>query len=226
MGEAGEGQCVGRKDWIVTFCEFILTSAQARLLRTIGPFAKTGGFYLAGGTAVALRFGHRRSDDFDWFKAKFERPNTLISEINALGLVLQDPQVDAGTLIGRIDGVKVSFFEYSYPLLDPVDSSADYGIDLASLRDLGAMKLLAIAQRGSRKDFVDVHELLRQGRTLTDMLQDFHAKFQTDPISVLRGLTYFDDAELQPMPEMLVTADWNHMRSLIQTAVREAAGRG
>jgi hypothetical protein len=226
MGEAGERQRLGRENRIVNLQESILTFAQMRVLRALGSFVRDAGFYLAGGTAIALRCGHRRSDDFDWFRPKFERPDALISEIKALGLVLKDPQIDTGTLIGRVDGVKVSFFEYSYPLLDPVDSSPDYGIDLASLRDLGAMKLLAIAQRGSRKDFVDVHELLRQGRTLIDMLQDFRAKFQTDPVSVLRGLTYFDDAELEPMPEMLGTTDWSHIRGVIQTAVREATGQG
>lgn len=201
--------------------ESILTPAQMRVLRALGPFARDAGFYLAGGTAIALRLGHRRSDDFDWFRPKFERPDALIFEIKALGLVLQQPQIEAGTLIGRVDGVKVSFFEYSYPLLDPVDSSPDYGIDLASLKDLGAMKLLAIAQRGSRKDFVDVHELLRQGSKLADMLLDFRTKFQADSVSVLRGLSYFDDAETEPMPEMLNASDWSAVRGDVTRAVRE-----
>ena len=80
---------------------------------------------------------------------------------------------------------------------------------LVSLRDLGAMKLLAIAQRGSRKDFVDVYELLRSGGDLKTMLTDFQTKFGvTETISVKRGLVYFDDAEREPMPEMLVPLSW------------------
>lgn len=222
MGEAGERRRLGRKDRIVNVHESVLTPAQVRVLRALGPVARKAGFYLAGGTAIALRFGHRRSVDFDWFAPAFERPDPLMSEIKSLGLVLEDAQVAAGTILGRVDGVKVSFFEYRYPLLDPCDTWPDHDTDIASLRDLGAMKLLAIAQRGSRKDFVDVYELLRQGAALADMLQDFRAKFQTDPVSVLRGLTYFDDAELEPMPQMLGLNDWSHIRTVIHTAVREA----
>lgn len=205
----------------MSFHESILTPAQVVVLRALGPLAKSSGFYLAGGTAVALRFGHRRSVDFDWFAPTFERPDALVAEIKTHGLLLEGAQVDAGTINGRIDGVKISFFEYRYPLLDPLESWPDYGIDVASLRDLGAMKLLAIAQRGSRKDFVDVQELLRQGGTLADMLQDFRAKFQADSISVLRGLTYFDDAEAEPMPEMLNATDWSAVRRDVTRAVRE-----
>lgn len=212
---------MGREDRIVSFHESILTPAQVGVLRALGPIAKSSGFYLAGGTAVALRFSHRRSVDFDWFAPTFERPDALIAEIKTHGLLLEDAQVDTGTIIGRINGVKISFFEYRYPLLDPLEFWPDYGIDLASLRDLGAMKLLAIAQRGARKDFVDVHELLRQGTALDDMLKSFRAKFQADQISVLRGLTYFDDAEAEPMPEMLNATDWSAVRRDVTRAVRE-----
>lgn len=204
----------------MTFHDSILTAAQKRLLGEIGQLAKNSGFYLAGGTAIALRFGHRRSIDFDWFGPKFERPDSLASALDSLGLPLQNSQSNTGTLLGQIDGIKVSFFEYRYPLLDSLDSWTEYGTEIASVRDLGAMKLLAIAQRGSRKDFVDVHLLLTQGRTLAEMLPDFVAKFGTDPIGVLRGLTYFDDAEAEPVPEMLVPFDWSECKRTMQTAVQ------
>lgn len=205
----------------MTFHESVLTSVQVRVLRALGPLAKSEGFYLAGGTAVALRFGHRRSVDFDWFAPTFENADALTTRIAKRGLTLKVGQTEAGTIIGSIDGVKISFFQYRHPLVDPVDFWPDCGIDIASARDLQAMKLLAIAQRGSRKDFVDVHELLQQGASLRDMLQAFDAKFSADRISVLRGLTYFDDAEAEPMPEMLTTREWKTVRSDITRAVRD-----
>jgi hypothetical protein len=205
----------------VSFHESILTSVQVRVLRALGPLAKSEGFYLAGGTAVALRFGHRRSVDFDWFAPTFDNTDTLTAEIAKEGLTLNVSQVEAGTIIGSIDSVKISFFQYRYPLVNPLEFWLDFGIDIASVRDLQAMKLLAIAQRGSRKDFVDVHELLQQGTPLRDMLQAFDAKFSTDRISVLRGLTYFDDAEAEPMPEMLNAREWKTVRSDITRAVRD-----
>ena len=87
----------------MSFHESILTPAQVGVLRALGPIAKSGDFYLAGGTAVALRFGHRRSVDFDWFAPTFERPeDALTAEIKTHGLLLEDLQVDTGTIIGRI----------------------------------------------------------------------------------------------------------------------------
>jgi hypothetical protein len=201
--------------------ESILTDAQKRVLRAVGPFARRAGFYLAGGTAVALRFGHRRSEDFDWFAPALPRPDALLSDLQAKGLSIQGTQIEAGTVIGRIDGVKISFFEYRYPLLDSLDPWPEYDTDLASVRDLGAMKLLAIAQRGARKDFVDVYELLHSGVALRGMLEDFREKFKTDSISALRGLTYFDDAETEPMPEMLNAVEWRTMKRAVEMSVRE-----
>lgn len=195
--------------------EAVLTAAQRRVLRAVGPLARRAGFYLAGGTAVALRCGHRRSEDFDWFAPALPRPDALLSDLQAQGLPLQETQIEAGTVISRIEGVKISFFEYRYPLLGALGSWPENDTDIASVRDLGAMKLLAIAQRGSRKDFVDVYELLQNGAVLRLMLEDFREKFKTDSISALRGLTYFDDAETEPMPEMLLERDWTSLRSWI-----------
>jgi hypothetical protein len=203
--------------------ESVLTDVQRRVLRAVGPFARRAGFYLAGGTAVALRFGHRRSEDFDWFAPALSRPESLLSDLQADGLALQETQIEAGTLISRIDGVKISFFEYRYPPLDSLDSWPEYDTDIASVRDLGAMKLLAIAQRGARKDFIDVYELLQNGAALRQMLDDFSEKFKADPISALRGLTYFDDAETEPMPEMLKPLGWRELRAALGQAVREVA---
>ncbi len=145
----------------------------------------------------------------------------LLSDLQAQGLPIQEAQIEAGTIIGRIEGVKVSFFAYPYPMVDTLDSWPKYDTQIASVRDLGAMKLLAIAQRGSRKDFVDIYELLQNGASLRRMLEDFRGKFKTDPVSALRGLTYFDDAEKEPMPEMLNTAEWPAMKRAIERSVRE-----
>jgi Nucleotidyl transferase AbiEii toxin, Type IV TA system len=199
----------------------VLTAAQTRVLGIVGPLARRAGFYLAGGTAMALRFGHRRSEDFDWFAPALSRPDALLSDLQAEGLSLQGTQIEAGTVISRFEGVKISFFEYRYPLLDSLEPWREFETDIASPRDLGAMKLLAIAQRGSRKDFVDVYELLRNGMVLRAMLEDFREKFTADPVSALRGLTYFDDAEKEPMPEMLNTVEWLTTKRAVESSVRE-----
>lgn len=198
----------------------VLSDRQVHVLDAIAPVAEAAHFYLAGGTAVALRFGHRRSEDFDWFAADVEHPEALAASIRGAALPVEGLELAVGTVNCRIAGVHVQFLEFAYPLLAASDTWPEKRVALASLRDLGAMKLLAIAQRGSRKDFVDVYELLQHGARLSTMLDDFRAKFQADPISVLRGLAFFDDAELEPMPEMLAAITWSNVRDGITAALR------
>src|SRR5687768_13750230 len=126
---------MGRQERFVTVHESILTTTQTDVLKVIGPFARSQGFYLAGGTAVALRFGHRRSEDFDWFVSSLPNPDLLLSDLKAQGLPLEDTRIERGTVLSRIKGVKVSFLEYRYPLLELLESWPEYDTDLASVRD-------------------------------------------------------------------------------------------
>ena len=203
----------------------ILTPIQADIARKLGAVATQFNCYLAGGTALALYLGHRRSEDFDWFaSAPGVAIAAIVSAVEAADLHVDVTDMSPGTLLGRIQGVKVSFFEYPYPLLDPAVEWPEGHARIASLRDLAAMKLLAIAQRGSRKDFVDIYELLRSGANLKDMLVDFRAKFGVEEtISVLRGLVYFDDAEAEPLPKMLIPLRWDELKSAMQARVREGS---
>ena len=173
---------------------------------------------------MALQLGHRRSIDFDWFTegTVLDVEHTL-SRFTVLGDFTLDRRED-GTVIGYIRGVRVSCFEYRYPLLEPLIIEPAWDLRLASLLDLASMKLLAIAQRGSRKDFVDVHLLLDSGLTLAVMLDAFQRKFGVaSRMSVLRGLVYFDDAEAEAMPDMLVPLNWgaltDRLRRLVDTVI-------
>jgi hypothetical protein len=206
----------------MTLHEEALTSTQLGIAARLGTVASTFGYYLAGGTAIALYLGHRRSEDFDWFVPAPGPPShVIVSALQEAGLGLNVDDMAPGTLLGRILGVKVSFFDYPYPLLEPPLDWAEAHTRVASLRDLGAMKLLAIAQRGSRKDFVDIYELLRSGGDLKTMLTDFQTKFGvTETISVKRGLVYFDDAEKERMPEMLVPLSWVDLKHRLLVEVQ------
>ncbi|MCX6538611.1 MAG: nucleotidyl transferase AbiEii/AbiGii toxin family protein [Acidobacteria bacterium] len=200
---------------MIEFHEEILTGTQQGMIAQLGAVASKFGYYLAGGTAIALHVGHRRSEDFDWFvPTPGPVSQAVVEAIGTGGLALEIDDVASGTLLGRIQGVKASFFDYPYPLLDETLDWPAANARIASVRDLAAMKLLAIAQRGSRKDFVDIYELLRRGGDLKVMLADFQAKFRmTETISVKRGLVYFDDAERERMPEMLVALSWPDLRN-------------
>jgi hypothetical protein len=110
----------------------------------------------------------------------------------------------AETLHASTRGVAVSFLESRYPSLRPPVECPEFGCTIAALQDLAAFKLLAIAQRGVKKDFLDVYALGMSGLSLPDMLACYRQKFSVrDTGRVVFALCYFDDADRAPMPKML-----------------------
>jgi hypothetical protein len=179
------------------------------------------GFYLGGGTAVALHLGHRRSVDLDWFTAcALPDPLQYAGRLRGEGLALMDVAAQRGTLHGQLDGIRVSFLEYRYPLLvQPVEAEG-LGAQVAALEDLAAMKLAAVAQRGARRDFIDVHALAALF-PLQEMLAFYRRKYATEDVAhVLYGLSWFDDAEQEAMPAMLRPTRWDAVKDDMRGWVR------
>jgi len=203
----------------------ILTAVQKKALRRLGPFALREGFYLGGGTAVALQLGHRRSIDFDWFtSAHLADPLRLAASLGQEKIPFLTGQIERGTLYGSVYRVRVSFFDYAYPLLKPALNWKDYSCPLASLADLACMKLAAIAQRGSKKDFVDIYALGKETFSLTDMLAFYRRKYDVQDIGhILYGLSYFDQAEKERMPRMIWNVEWKEIRKTVQSWVKSVA---
>ncbi len=201
----------------------VMTRAQAGVLARLGPVAAAEGFYLAGGTALALHYGHRRSVDLDWFSPHpIEDPLGLAARIRDSGIRLEVSSVSRGTLHARVNRVRVSFLEFRYPLLTRTMSWPEARCPIAGIRDIACMKLAAIAQRGSRKDFVDLWALLAHRRRLPAMLTDYRKKFSVNDISsVIYGLCYFDDAEAEPLPIMLAPAGWPEIRAGVTAALKK-----
>jgi hypothetical protein len=136
----------------VSFHPEILKPRQNEVLRSLGPAAIRHGFYLGGGTAIALHLGHRRSVDFDWFRQPLvEDPLELARDLQEEGLPFVTGWTRRSTLYGTVRRVRVSFFQYRYRLLSPLVFWPEPGCQLAALEDLACMKLSAISQRGSRK---------------------------------------------------------------------------
>ena len=112
-----------------------------------------------------------------------------------------------------VGGVQVSFIGISYPLLAPLLRPAERKLSLASEDDIAAMKLAAVASRGSRKDFVDLWILITRHRNLEDYLALYQEKYRADIGHVLRALTYFDDADQEPPLRLLADIDWNQVKA-------------
>lgn len=171
----------------------ILGKRQADLFKKLKFLGKRG-FYLAGGTALALRIGHRTSLDFDFYtKKKFDSLKLQrLLEKKFKEVILLAKAAD--TLIVRIDNVAVSFFQYPYSLLFP---PTKYGQmpPLASKEDIAAMKVIAVSDRGTKRDFIDIYFLLQEN-SLQQLFGFVKKKYPNFNIYVgLRGLTYFVDAE-------------------------------
>jgi hypothetical protein len=137
---------------------------------------------------------------------------------------LQTVSVAPGTLQAEILGVRCSFLSYCYPLLRPTVPWSEFGCALASIEDLACMKLSAMAQRGARKDFLDVYAIGRQGLGLRQMIGLYREKYRVSDVGhVLAGLTYPDDAERETMPVMLVPIDWNEVKASLRAWVKDYA---
>jgi len=195
----------------------ILVEPQQDVLELLSRIHEVRTFYLAGGTALALHLGHRRSRDFDFFRAAPFLPQDLLPRLRPAGdlSVLQEA---AGTLTVALRGVPTSFFHYDYPLLHPLHESP-WSLAVADPHDIAAMKLAALAGRGSRKDFVDLYVYSRQVAPLEEIFAAFREKYRglsVDPYHLVRSLAFFDDAEVEAMPEVLVGVEWDHVKAFFR----------
>lgn len=177
------------------------------------------GWTLAGGTGLALQLGHRVSEDLDFFRSDRFSPvrlHHLLTRVGQTELLQEDDR----TLTVIASGVKLSFFHVVDEILF---STIEYSFfRLAELRDIALMKLAAVSGRGSRKDFIDLYTILQGSLTLEQCLERLPDKYGEDRVNiyhVLKSLTYFDDAEREPMPRMLEPFDWDKCKSFF---VREA----
>jgi hypothetical protein len=166
--------------------------------------------YLAGGVAIAMRLGHRVSHDLDDFTVSTD-PQALVEALSGRSEVRVTTKSE-GTLYLEIGGVPVSIIRHRYPLLARAEQVD--GVPIASLEDLTAMKLQAIATRGAARDFWDLHALLeRRSISLADALDDFVRRYSIDEVGqVLRILAYFGDAESAPLPAGLDRERWEAIR--------------
>ena len=191
----------------------VLSPAAERILQVLSRQDFLGSFYLVGGTGCALHIGHRRSQDFDFFSRTEFEIFPVQNALRNLGRFAAD-YTDAGTLVGRLDDTKISLFHYAYPLLE---EAVDYlGVRVASLVDIGCVKIDAISSRGTKRGFVDlffVHKTL--GLALKTFFGYFERKYGPDGFNrhhVLKSLVYFEEADREPEPDMLADFSWTAVK--------------
>jgi hypothetical protein len=203
-----------------------LSAEQRSALRALAPTVSRG-FYLAGGTGLCLRLAHRRSLDIDLFREEPFDPERTLADLHALGVQAEQPETTPGTLSFEVNGVPTSLMAFPYPTIHAPEAAA--GVAVASLEDIAAMKVEAIASRGARKDFVDLYFICMEGLRLAGAVAAFERRFARANPDVghrLKALVYFDDAEREPELVLLREAPWTAVRRYFEDEVRALWARG
>lgn len=185
--------------------------AALALLAKICTITELEKFALVGGTNLALRYGHRVSVDLDFFTTEpYNRENihVIISKhFPSAELLFEQNQ----TILFFINEIRVDFVPFSWRF--PIETKNNFR--LAAIEDIIPMKLQAIENRKSKKDFWDIDLLITQ-YGLPEMLHIFHSKFpKIDPGYLIHNLVDFENAELQMDPDTLVEKSWEEIKASI-----------
>lgn len=199
-----------------------LLPAARKVLKTIAPVVAERRFVLAGGTAAALRLGHRVSVDFDFFTEYAFQPDKLLLSIRDLHLTATVLQEEPGTLTLSVKGVKVSFFQYPYSFDEA--TSVLHGVPIAGLIDIASMKLIAMAQRGAKRDYVDLYAILQDTpfpKIAANMIRRY-GKDRVNPVVIGKALVFFKDADMDPDPAYLGRKkDWAAIKRFFVNHVQQ-----
>ena len=184
-----------------------------KMLREIQKFSWLKDFYLAGGTAAALYFGHRKSEDLDFFSSNGFEIILIRSGLQSAAPFRITDQKE-NNLSGVWGNVKLSFMRYPYKLVGKAETLGK--VRVASIEDIALMKLDAICTRGTKRDFIDLYWISKySGKTLLDSVRLTKKKFGKDYSieHLIKSLSYFLDADKQPMPLMLKKISWEEVKS-------------
>ena len=187
-----------------------------QLLKQLQDLPLLKGSRLVGGTALALQLGHRKSVNLNLFggiDASSEEIREALSMSHSITVVKESRNIN----IYLIDGIKVDFVNYKYAWIDK--AVEEDTIILAGIKDIAAMKIAAVVGRGTKKDFIDLFFLLRQ-YSLQEILQLYLQKYPDGSLFIaLKSLSYFEDAEPDPMPVMFEKVNWEDVKARIKQAV-------
>ena len=195
-----------------------VTPDTLELLKKLQSMPELAETRLVGGTALALLLGHRLSIDLDLF-GKFSQEDiteTLRSEFSDFE-ILSENKIIKHYLINK---VKVDLVKYDYyPWLE--DVIVEDGVRLAAMKDIAAMKVAAITNRGSKKDFIDLFFLLKTF-TMKEIIELYQTKYSDASIwMAVRSLAYFVDADEEDMPHMLIPTTWEEIKKRTTAEVKQ-----
>ncbi|MEK7518036.1 MAG: nucleotidyl transferase AbiEii/AbiGii toxin family protein [Patescibacteria group bacterium] len=191
--------------------EKVLSKNAREALDRLGKSGILKSYYLAGGTALALQLGHRYSFDFDFFTKEEFDEKIIIQRLKELFPDFKLEREDWRTVLAYIGDIRFSLFFYKYPLLTKTHKFLN--VEITDIKDIAPMKIAAIADRGVKRDFIDLYFIfeVRKILTLDVALTLYDKKFKAltqNKFHILKSLAYFEDAEEGVLPQMIEKVNW------------------
>lgn len=192
------------------------------LLKHLMKVTELNQFYLVGGTALSLQFGHRISIDLDLFSTlPFDNYEILSALEKEFGKRLRYESAHPKFgIFCYIDNIKIDIIHNPHNLIDSIIHEEE--IRMFSAKEISAMKIQAILGRGKKKDFWDLAELL-QHYTLEEIIEFYNKKYPSQQllISIPQAITYFADADESENPVSLKKQTWHSVKKIIRQKVDE-----
>lgn len=196
--------------------------ATLALLKELMKVPELQNFNLVGGTALALKYGHRKSIDLDLFSSEDFNNESIAAIVGKHFPTFTYRRLDNPIgVFGFINDIKIDFVKHHYyQLIEPITQTDD--IRITGDKDIIAMKINAVLRRAVKKDFWDLAELL-QHYTLNECIDFYNKKFKNQLllVSIPYAITYFEDAEESEEPVSLKNQTWSAVKKSIQKSVRE-----
>ena len=185
---------------------------------------KFAGYYLAGGTAIALQLGHRRSVDFDLFGDSPIKMGLLRQVEEQFAPETVAPLVNnADELTATVAGTKLSFIHYQFPVLQEFVDLA--GVPTLTVQELAATKAYTIGRRGSLKDYVDLYTIVSGGHSSLENIIKLASQKYSDVFNgrlFLEQLVWLEDVEEEPITFLGPTVTKEEIRQVFSEALQAA----
>ena len=194
-----------------------------QLLKYLAPILIPYHAILAGGTALSLQIGHRISVDLDFFTPLEFNSESLIKKLKKSEFTLEIISESPGTFLAKINDIKCSLFLYQYPFLDKIEIYQK--IKISGILDIATMKLIAIHQRGTKRDFVDFYFILKSvpfHHVASCAVRRF-GKERINPFQIGKSLVYFADADADPDPHYKNNNDikWETIKEFFRKHIKQ-----
>ncbi|KKP43635.1 MAG: hypothetical protein A3C58_00850 [Candidatus Staskawiczbacteria bacterium RIFCSPHIGHO2_02_FULL_34_10] len=177
-------------------------------------------WYLAGGTALALQSGHRKSYDLDFFTENKSFDEKGVEKVlNEYGKWVTN-NISKGTVFGIFSKTKMSLI--AYPFFTPAEKISKFGtVSLLAIGDIAIMKIVAISQRGKKRDFFDLYWICNNVVSLQESILKVDKQYSVrqNPTHILKSLVYFQDAEDDPEPEIYFKATWKEVKKFFSREI-------